>query len=78
MNTNAANSPSPSSRPRRLDEPIRGEILGAEQLEQRAEELGAAHAGARARRGRPLLPRLHDNRTALREARIALEKAVGE
>ena len=78
MNTTAANSPSPSSRPRRLDEPIRGEILGAEQLEQRAEELNAAHVSARARRGRPLLPRLHDNRTALRVARIALEKAVGE
>ncbi len=78
MTNTAANSLAPSPRPRRLDEPIRGEILGAEQLEQRAEELGAEHVGARARRGRPLLPRLHDNRTALREARIALEKAVGE
>ncbi len=71
--------PSASSpRPQRLAEPIRGEILGADQLEQRAEELGCEHVGAQARRGRPLLPRLHANRTALRAARIALEQAVHE
>ncbi|HEV7668051.1 MAG TPA: glucoamylase family protein [Thermoanaerobaculia bacterium] len=74
----AANSPASSRRPRRLDEPIRGEILGAEQLEQRADELGALHAAARVRRGRPLLPSLRKNRTALRTARAALELAVRE
>ena len=71
-------SPPSAPRPRRFDEPIRGEILGAEALEQRAEELGARHVSARVRRGRPLLSRLHRNRTALREARATLERAVGE
>ncbi|HXU47041.1 MAG TPA: glucoamylase family protein, partial [Thermoanaerobaculia bacterium] len=60
------------------DEPIRTEIVGADLLEQRAEALGAAHAGARVRRGKPLLAALHRNRTALRAARATLEKAVSD
>ncbi len=63
---------------KRLSEPIRAEVLGAEALEQRGEELGARDAGAGVRRGRPLLARLKENRAALRAARATLEQAVEE
>ncbi len=76
MNTTTSETTTFAARPQRHDEPIRGDILGGEALEQRAEELGASHVGARVRRGRPLLPQLHRNRTALRDSRKRLERAV--
>ncbi len=62
------------------DQPIRDEIVEPEQLEQRGEALGAAHAqaGAGVRRGRSLLARLRRNRDALRAARGDLEQALHE
>ncbi|HEX5760245.1 MAG TPA: glucoamylase family protein, partial [Thermoanaerobaculia bacterium] len=53
-------------------------IVEAEQLEQRAEALGAVHARAAVRRGRSLLGALRRERAALRAARSALERALHE
>src|SRR5882724_1181322 len=60
-------------------EPLREELAaGADPLEQRALALGAAHTGARIRRGRSLLAPLKQNRQALHDSRAALERALAE
>ena len=57
----------------RLAGPIRGELLGAEHLAERAQELAAGQrlAVERAVRRTPLLARLNDTRRILEEANRA-------
>ncbi|HEU4765681.1 MAG TPA: hypothetical protein VFT93_08545, partial [Candidatus Eisenbacteria bacterium] len=51
-------------------EPLRGELLSVEHLEERARVLAASYTVARnpRRRARRLLPRLHENARVLRHA----------
>ena len=55
--------------------PIRGELLGAEQLAERAQEVAASQrvaTGKRARRRTPLLARLNETRRILEDAQARL------
>jgi cyclic beta-1,2-glucan synthetase len=62
-----------------LEEPVRAELFGIERLEQHAASLAAAQPvveGPEA--GRPLLSRVEDNASALREATQIIAEAVKE
>src|SRR4051812_6889760 len=64
----------------RLAGPIRGELLGAERLAERAQELAASQrvaTGKRARRRTPLLARLNGTRRILEEAQARLTASDG-
>ena len=61
-----------------LAPPIRAELFSVERLEQHAESLAVAQRTApRARRGRPLIPRLYDNTTVLTETYRTIVRATG-
>jgi cyclic beta-1,2-glucan synthetase len=64
----------------RLAGPIRGELLGAERLAERAQEVAASQrlaTGKRARRRTPLLARLNGTRKILEEAHARLTASDG-
>ncbi|HEV8112325.1 MAG TPA: glucoamylase family protein [Planctomycetota bacterium] len=62
-----------------LQEPIRGEVLGVERLEQTAHDLATSHRlGLPGRRRHPLLARLEDNGRVLRACHRAIAAAVRE
>src|SRR6266508_5519566 len=62
-----------------LDEPIRAGLYSIERLEEFAERLGAEHRLAHGfRKGRPLLPRLKENRRVLLESYRAVADAIRE
>ena len=60
------------------DQPIRGELFSVERLEQHAESLAAAQSVSADSRGRPLLPRLADNRRILLGAYRSIAQAIRE
>jgi len=61
------------------DQPIRGELMGVERLEQLAVELAKRdRVHARQRQPVPLLDRLDDNERVLRESRAIIAKAIRE
>ena len=60
-----------------VEEPIRAEVFGAERLEEHAASLAAAvRITEKPTRGRPLLPRVRDNRRALLNAYHDVAEAV--
>ena len=64
----------------RLAGPIRGELLGAERLAERAQDLAGGQrlaTGRRARRRTPLLGRLNNTRRILEEAHARLTESDG-
>ena len=62
-----------------IQEPIRGELLGIDRLEQIAAELAASHRVLpRGARGRPLLARLEENGRVLLECHRSIAAAVRE
>jgi cyclic beta-1,2-glucan synthetase len=61
----------------KIEEPIRAELFSAERLEQHAESLAAAQrVMPTARKGRPLLARLLDNRRVLLESYQSIAQAI--
>ena len=62
-----------------MEEPIRAELFGIERLEQHAESLALAQqVMGEPGKGRPLLPRVHDNGRVLREAYRLIAEAIRE
>src|ERR1019366_1864096 len=62
---------------RALDEPIRAELFSVERLEQHAESLAAAQTVTKkASQGRPLIPRVIENRRALLDAYPAIAGVI--
>ncbi len=60
------------------EQPIRAELFSVERLEQHAESLAAAQSVSADSRGRPLLPRLADNRRILLGAYRSIAQAIRE